>query len=166
MGTKHTPGPWQSHDDDYCPEEIWGNLEGPLDGEIRGTLVCTVDDGPEMLGNIALLKAAPDLLYNLRESLEYWQMSVEAAGPDCNEIEYDAFLQAKSLVDRLDGREVAHTPGKSCECRTRELLAALRPFADLLESPEDYPDDTFECFVDVADIKRAIAAIAKAEAPQ
>ncbi len=47
-----------------------------------------------------------------------------------------------------------------------ELLEALRPFAELLESPDEWPDETFECFVDVADIKRAIAAIAKAEAPQ
>lgn len=44
-----------------------------------------------------------------------------------------------------------------------DLLEALRPFADLLESPDEWPDDTFECFVDVADIKRAVAAIAKAE---
>lgn len=45
-----------------------------------------------------------------------------------------------------------------------DLLAALRPFADLLEDPDEYPDSQFEAFVDVSDIKAARAAIRKAEA--
>lgn len=38
-----TPSPWQQHDPEYCPMEIWGNLDGPLeDGEIHGTHVVEV----------------------------------------------------------------------------------------------------------------------------
>jgi hypothetical protein len=34
----------QIHNDDYCPEQIWGALDGPLeDGQIHGVLVCTVE---------------------------------------------------------------------------------------------------------------------------
>lgn len=43
------------------------------------------------------------------------------------------------------------------------LLAALRPFADLLEFPDEFPDEFFDCRVSVDDIKAAVAAIAKAE---
>lgn len=43
----------------------------------------------------------------------------------------------------------------------RELLAALRPFADLLEFPDEFPDEFFDCRVSVDDIKAAVAAIAK-----
>ncbi len=58
-----TPGPWQQHDADYCPLEIWGNLDGPLeDGAIRGTEICTVADGPEAEANARLIASAPDLL--------------------------------------------------------------------------------------------------------
>lgn len=64
----HTPGKWQMHDSDHCPEEIWGNLEGPLeDGQIHGKLVCVVEDGPVGFGdeeraNARLIAAAPELL--------------------------------------------------------------------------------------------------------
>lgn len=61
---KHTPGPWQMHDDDYCPEQIYGNLE-LIDGKIRGTLICEIQgdmDEPKNLANARLIAAAPDLL--------------------------------------------------------------------------------------------------------
>lgn len=59
MGNKRTPGNWQQHDADYCPLEVWGNLEGQIDGSIRGTQVCDV------LTNAAdarLIAAAPTML--------------------------------------------------------------------------------------------------------
>lgn len=66
---KHTPGDWQSHDTDYCPEEIWGNLEGPLeDGRVHGTHICTIADTPDFEGNRKLVIAAPMLLQALRDA--------------------------------------------------------------------------------------------------
>lgn len=43
-----------------------------------------------------------------------------------------------------------------------DLLAALRPFANLIENPDEWPDGLHQWFVDTDDIRRAIAAIAKA----
>jgi hypothetical protein len=65
--SEHTPGPWKMHDEDYCPEEIYGDFEGPMeDGKIRGTLVCTVagefDESPIPEKNARLILAAPELL--------------------------------------------------------------------------------------------------------
>lgn len=67
---KHTPEPWVSHDDDHCPEEIYGALDGPLEaGQMVGELVCTVNmEHERAFANIALIKAAPDLLAALQES--------------------------------------------------------------------------------------------------
>ena len=67
MQANHTPGPWQQHDSDYCPQEIWGSLDGPLDdGQIRGVLVCTVEDNDQLHSNARLIAAAPDM----REALQ------------------------------------------------------------------------------------------------
>lgn len=44
----HIPTPYQIHDHEHCPLELWGNLEGPMeDGQIHGTHVLTVEDGPK-----------------------------------------------------------------------------------------------------------------------
>lgn len=61
---KHTPGPWQIHDKKYCIDEIWGNLEGPLEGTIRGTQVCTMEQTEDgcIFANAKLVAAAPELL--------------------------------------------------------------------------------------------------------
>lgn len=45
----------------------------------------------------------------------------------------------------------------------QELLAALRPFADLIENPDAFPDGMHQWWVDTADVRRAVSAIAKAE---
>ncbi len=62
----HTPGPWQQHDHDYCPFEIWGALDGPLeDGKIHGEQVCDIiegDDAERNHANARLIAAAPELL--------------------------------------------------------------------------------------------------------
>lgn len=65
----HTPGPWQMHDSEYCPEEIWGNVEGPLeDGRIKATHVCIVTTksskqiSDEEFANARLIAVSPDLL--------------------------------------------------------------------------------------------------------
>jgi hypothetical protein len=59
--TTHTNGPWQMHDEDYCPEEIWGDL-GLFDGAVRGTKICEIDQGnPNWLANAKLIRAAPEL---------------------------------------------------------------------------------------------------------
>lgn len=55
-----TPRPWRMHDEHYCPEEIWGSLDGPLeDGRIHGQYVCLVtvveDDSPTTAANAALI---------------------------------------------------------------------------------------------------------------
>ena len=55
-------------------------------------------------------------------------------------------------VDK-DARIIAAAP---------DLLAALRPFANLIENPDEWPDGLHQWFVDTDDIRRAIAAIAKA----
>lgn len=64
-----TPGPWQQHDWDHCPLEIWGNLEGPMeDGQILGTQIC------EVLTNEAdakLIAAAPELLEACQKAIAF-----------------------------------------------------------------------------------------------
>lgn len=47
-----------------------------------------------------------------------------------------------------------------------DLLAALRPFANLIENPDEWPDGLHQWFVDTDDVRRAIAAIAKATGEQ
>lgn len=62
--TKHTVGRWVQHDEEYCPDEIFGDIDGPLeDGRLRGEHVCTVNmEHPRGYANAALIIAAPDLL--------------------------------------------------------------------------------------------------------
>lgn len=56
------------HDETYCPEEIWGDLEGPLeDGKVHGTFICEVNqDAPNWRDNARLIAAAPDMLAALK----------------------------------------------------------------------------------------------------
>lgn len=44
--TKHTPTPWQLHDDDYCPEEIYGGLDFD-NGKMNGVHVADVRTEPD-----------------------------------------------------------------------------------------------------------------------
>lgn len=69
--SQHTPGPWQSHDDDHCPEEIWGALEGPLeDGQIHGIRVCEINtEVPNWQANARIIKASLDLLEACKKTL-------------------------------------------------------------------------------------------------
>lgn len=70
---EHTPGPWKIHDEQYCIDEIWGDLEGPIDGKIRGQHVCTLeqtDDG-RICANACLIAAAPEMLAALRPFANY-----------------------------------------------------------------------------------------------
>lgn len=49
---------WRMDDEDYCPEEIYGDFEGPLeDGKIHATLICEVqgDDEANVRANAALI---------------------------------------------------------------------------------------------------------------
>ena len=66
---KHTPGPWQQHDIDYCPDEIWGDIEGPLEtGTPRGVHICTIEgDGDQLQANAKLIAAAPTMLAVLHQ---------------------------------------------------------------------------------------------------
>lgn len=41
-----TDDPWLCHDDEYCPEEIWGGFDGPDEGRIHATHICTMEDYP------------------------------------------------------------------------------------------------------------------------
>lgn len=59
--SKYTPGPWQMHDEDYAPEEIYGDLEH-VEGHARGTQVCTCEPCDQMIANARLIAAAPELL--------------------------------------------------------------------------------------------------------
>lgn len=34
--------PWQVHDEDYCPEELWGSLDLNENG-VQGVQVCTIE---------------------------------------------------------------------------------------------------------------------------
>jgi hypothetical protein len=62
-----TPGPWHQHDPDYCPLEIFGNLEGPLEnGQIRGTLVCLAENETDA----RLIASAPELWEALNNLLK------------------------------------------------------------------------------------------------
>lgn len=45
----------------------------------------------------------------------------------------------------------------------QDLREALRPFADLLEDPEEFQSTEFQCYVDVQDIAYAQNAIAWAD---
>ena len=68
----HTPGPWQIHDEQYCMDEIWGNLEGPIDGQIRGTKICEMEhteDG-RVFANARLVAASPEMLSALQSLIE------------------------------------------------------------------------------------------------
>lgn len=62
----HTPGPWQQHDLEYCPLEIFGDLEGPMEnGRVRGTQVCEIIQSncqEQDEANAKLIAAAPELL--------------------------------------------------------------------------------------------------------
>lgn len=63
--TEITPGPWTQHDRDYCPLEIFGNLD-IADGEVKGTQIC------EVLTNrvdARLIAAAPEMLEALKAAL-------------------------------------------------------------------------------------------------
>lgn len=65
---EHTPGPWQLHDPDYCDEEVWGDIDGPTEGQVRGQLVAVVEqDNKAWRGNARLIAAAPTLLAALKE---------------------------------------------------------------------------------------------------
>lgn len=64
----HTPGPWQMRDERYCINEILGNLEGPIEGQIRGEKICEMEhteDG-QIFANAKLISAAPEMLSTLR----------------------------------------------------------------------------------------------------
>ena len=67
----HTPGPWTIHDEEYCQDEIYGDLRGPMeDGRIVGTQVCFISEAESektRLANARLIAAAPDLLAALKE---------------------------------------------------------------------------------------------------
>jgi hypothetical protein len=96
----HTPDPWQQHDEQYCPEEIWGALDGPLeDGQVHGELVCTVNmDHPRAEANIRLIKAAPESNSCNVEAL--WWLEHPAL--------HDAFRADVELYARLNRSILAH----------------------------------------------------------
>lgn len=75
-----TPGPWTQHDEDWCPLEIWGNLDGPLqDGQIRGTQVCDVLTDET---DAKLIAAAPELLAVCQQALrELTEKGVTTSSP-------------------------------------------------------------------------------------
>ena len=67
--SEYTPGPWQMHDEFYCHEEIYGNLD-LVDGNVRGTLVCEVSENDESFANARLIAAAPDLLEACKDAAD------------------------------------------------------------------------------------------------
>jgi hypothetical protein len=76
----HTPGPWQSHDDQTTEGfvTIIANVEGQyVDGSPSYTYdtICVCEDEygerlKEVAANVRLISAAPDLIKAIRESLE------------------------------------------------------------------------------------------------
>jgi len=65
MTTTLTPGPWTQHDRDYCPLEIYGNLD-IADGEVQGTQICEVLTSRV---DARLIAAAPEMLEALKAAL-------------------------------------------------------------------------------------------------
>lgn len=86
----HTPGPWKIHDEQYCIDEIWGNLEGPIDGKIRGTQICTLeqtDDG-RVFANAKLIAAAPELLESAKLGIQWMEWWLEQEGCECEDSDF------------------------------------------------------------------------------
>lgn len=93
----HTPGTWASHDDDYCPLEIYGDREGPMeDGRVHGTLVCTIENERD----VPIIKAAPDLLAACKAVLEWGDRECMPQGGahDC------PFGSLEKAVAKAEGR--------------------------------------------------------------
>ena len=68
----HTEGPWQAYSDDQDPFVIVGALDGPDDGQIHFTEVCTVNENaPDAEANRRLIIAAPELLKLARMVVDY-----------------------------------------------------------------------------------------------
>jgi hypothetical protein len=89
---KHTPTPWQQHDPEYCPEEIWGNLEGPLeDGKIHGTHICTLEDNEQAEANARHIVRCVNSHDDLLEALE---LLVSLDGEWSN----DGYAKAESAI--------------------------------------------------------------------
>ncbi|MDR3639053.1 MAG: hypothetical protein P4L84_34935 [Isosphaeraceae bacterium] len=74
---EHTPTPWQSHNDEYAPFEIIGNVDTMADASHQFEPVCTIEEGPHAHGNRTLILAAPGMLTELRLIADY----LEAAAP-------------------------------------------------------------------------------------
>lgn len=99
---KGTSKPWVVHNEYYCPEEIWGDLDGPLeDGRIRGEKVCEVNmDHPRGIANRSLISAAPDLL----EAVETFLADLRTPGSPLTKAgRADRIAMAESVIAKALG---------------------------------------------------------------
>lgn len=101
--SRHTEGPWQSVSDDHDPYTIIGGIDGPDDGRMHFTEVCTVNEtAADASGNARLIAAAPDMLKALRgashalRSYQYGNTSTEFAAGQADRID--------ALIAKAEGR--------------------------------------------------------------
>lgn len=131
--THHTPGPWQTHHAEYSPDTIVGNIDGPIDGWIRGTTVCTVENNDSFFANVNLICAAPELLGIVQE----------LASSPCDLTKYWCINHSQKNCIHERSREILKKFGllnSSLNTETAPFAVGQKVFADFSGSPLQNPE--------------------------
>lgn len=100
MTAEHTEGPWQAKND-HEPYTIIGGIDGPDEGRMHYTEICTVnEEAADAVANARLIAAAPDMLKALKSSLD----SADRIGEpgDCERAMVSLRL-TQAAIDKAEG---------------------------------------------------------------
>ncbi len=101
----HTPIPWQVHDYEHCGNEIYGNLEGPLeDGQIHGIFVADTQADADAEFICVAVNAHYDLVAALQACLKYIPGSEVHQWPPGFKLKEEAMRLAKAALVKARGK--------------------------------------------------------------